>query len=316
MSKKYNKKLQEKIIKLKQEKNVIIYAHNYQRKEVQEIADVIGDSLYLAQQIKNNPPKSKIIYCSVKFMAETASILNPSAKIYLPVSESLCPMAAFGKVQLLRRYKQRNPNVPIVLYINSTAEAKKYADVICTSSNALEICQKIQKEFKSKKIGFSPDKNLGSYVQSQMKIPFDFIPKDGHCFVHNDFKVQDIQEFKKEHPNAKILVHPECTKNVVNEADFVGSTAAMYNYMVSDPDKEYGIGTEKGLVDRINLDYPDIKAYPLRDNAVCYSMKKFTLESILDCLDDLEKPEFSIEIDEVTRKEALKPIQKMFDLMG
>jgi quinolinate synthase len=310
-----NQILIEKALKLKKEKKVVIFAHNYQRPEIQEIADVIGDSLYLADVVRNYPPGTKIIYATVKFMAETAAILNPSADIYFPVADALCPMAKFGSPDIYIDYKKQNPNIPIVLYINSTTEAKRYVDVICTSSNAMEITKKIMKEFKSEKIGFGPDKNLGKYIAEQLNIPIDLLPENGHCYVHNQFKQEDIHDFRKKFPTAKILVHPECIPEVTHLADFVGSTSAMFKEVVANPSEIYGIGTEIGLIDRLKRENPGIEVHSINSENICYSMKKFTIEAIIYCMENLDIPELKLQLDESIREEALIPIEKMFTLM-
>lgn len=311
----YNMKLQKSIQKLKKENNAILFAHNYQRPEIQEICDWIGDSLYLAKKIKEIPAGTKIIYAAVKFMAETAAILNPKVSIYFPVPDALCPMAAFCTPEILKNYRKNNPGVPIVLYINSTSEAKSYCDVVCTSSNAVEISDKIRREFNSAKIGFGPDKNLGNYVQKKLGIQVDILPEKGHCYVHNRFTLKDIVNFNLEFPDAEIIVHPECTPDVVSAANFVGSTAAMYNYVIENPNKEFGIGTEIGLIDRLKREYPKIKVHPLSEKAVCYTMKKYSLEAIEYCLKNLDNKEYIITIPDELRKKTLKPVEKMFELM-
>ena len=307
--------LQKSIQKLKKENNAILFAHNYQRPEIQDIADRIGDSLYLAKKIKEIPAGTKIIYAAVKFMAETAAILNPKVSIYFPVPDALCPMASFCTPAILKEYRNDNPGVPIVLYINSTSAAKQFCDVICTSSNAVEISDKIRKEFNSAKIGFGPDKNLGNYVQKKLGIPVDILPENGHCYVHDGFSLKDIVNFNMDHPDAEIIVHPECKPDIVSAANFVGSTAAMYNYVIENPDKEFGIGTEIGLIDRIKREYPDIKVHPLSEKAVCYTMKKYTLEAIEDCLKNMDNTGYIITITDELREKTLKPVEKMFELM-
>ena len=309
------KKLQQEINALKVEHNVVLFAHNYQRREIQDIADVIGDSLYLAKKIRKYPVGAKIVYAAVRFMAETAKILNPDTHIYFPVPDAKCPMAAFGTPELLQKYRIDHPGIPIVYYINSTSKAKQYVDVICTSSNAVEICRKILAEFGVNRLAFGPDRNLGLYVQQKLGIEIDFLPDEGHCYVHDQFTVEDLQSFREEHPKAKILVHPECRPEITAMADFIGSTSAMYNYAVNHSEFEIGIGTEIGLLERLQRDHPKLNLLPIKSRAICYSMKKFTLEAILYCLQNLENIEFQLEVPAEVQAKALKPIQKMFSLM-
>lgn len=307
-------KLQDQIRQLKAKLGLQILAHFYQRPEIQAVADMIGDSLELAKQIQGFPPHSKIIYAAVDFMAECGAVLNPESAIYFPVSDANCPMAKFGTVELIKKYREEHPKIPIVLYINSQTEAKQYADVICTSSSALQICKRIQQEFNSPKIAFGPDKNLAHWVSKQTGIQMDLLPENGHCFVHDQFTPDHVSKFRATHPDAKVVVHPECPPAVVDLADFVGSTKAMYNYILEHPKYLYGIGTEVGLIDYIKSKQPGLQILPLKDNAVCFSMKKFTLEAILYTLQHLDEPGQRIQISPQLRQLVLKPLQKMFEL--
>lgn len=311
-----NRKLQERIVALKKQHNVVLFAHNYQRPEIQEIADVIGDSLDLALKVRTYPAGTKILYPAVSFVAETAKILNPNAQIYFPVPDAQCPMAAFCPPNLLIQYKKENPGIPIALYINSTTEAKQYADVIVTSSSALEICKKIQKEFNAPKLGFGPDKNLGRYIQEQTGIPLDIIPPQGHCYVHEKYTAADIHRFRERFPHGKVIVHPECQKDVISNADFTGSTTAMYKYIQEHQNEIIGIGTEQGLLDRAKHDFPNAQLYPLIDNGVCFTMKKFTLEVLEWTLQNLNDRTLLVEVPKEMAEKALKPINKMFELIG
>ena len=230
--------------------------------------------------------------------------------ILIPQWDARCPMAGMVSGSQLQRYKKQYPEIPIVLYINSTAETKQYADVICTSSNAVEICRKITEEFQTNKVAFSPDENLGKYVQSKLDIDMDFIPDHGYCYVHRLFSAADIEAFRNNYPNAKVLVHPECKPEVIETADFVGSTAAMYNYVKNNPEEKFGIGTEEGLIDRILRELPEIPAenvHKIREDAVCYSQKKITLESILDCLQHLTDPQYQLQLDPFVRERCAPP---------
>ncbi len=307
--------IQQKIVKLKNMNNAIIFAHNYQRPEIQDVADAIGDSLFLAKKIQKVDPNKNIIYATVKFMAETGVLLNPRAKIYFPVPNALCPMALFCTPRLLKKYKKNNPDIPIVMYINSSTEAKQYADVVCTSSNAVEIFRKILEETGARKLAFAPDRNLGTYVQKQLGIHVDILPEKGHCRVHEDFSQQDMVKFRDKHPNAKIIVHPECINTVVEAADYVGSTSGLSNYVYEHSNEEIGIGTEIGLSDRLKRENSRFKIHPLKEGAICYAMKQFTLESILFALNNLDGEVKPITLNKELAQKAKRPVEKMFSLM-
>lgn len=312
----YNQKLQEQILELKQRKKVVIFAHNYQRPEIQAMADVIGDSLFLAEKVQEYPEGTKILYAAVSFMAETAVLLNPNALIYFPVQDAKCPMAEFlGNGDIVKKYREEHPGIPVVLYINSTTEAKQYADCICTSSIATEICAKIANEFHTNYIGFGPDKNLGAFVAKQTGLQLDIIPPKGHCIVHETFTTHDVENFRKKYPQSKIIVHPECPPAVVQAADFIGSTAALYKYVVDHRSETIGVGTERGLVDRLRQEYHLKTVFPLKSSAVCYTMKKFTLEVIVDTLQNIEDTQLHVQIPKELRLNAMKSVQKMFQLI-
>ena len=307
-------KLIEKILSLKKEKDVLILAHNYQREGVQLIADLLGDSLGLAKKVVNATQKN-IIFAGVRFMAETAKVLNPNKRIHFPGKGSLCRMAAYLKADMIREYKKKNPNIPIVLYINSTAESKIMTDIVCTSSNAAKVVKYIQQQTNAPKIGFGPDRNLGDYVSKQTGIPMDIIPAEGNCYVHNMYSVEDVQSAKKEHPEATLLVHPEAPAEVLEHADFVGSTSMIIQYPKDHPEiSSYIIGTEIGVTEQLRRFHPEKKFYPLNQKAVCFAMKTTTLDSVLDCLEKIDTDEFIVELDKDTIKKSQNAIQKMIEI--
>ncbi|MCW4020373.1 MAG: quinolinate synthase NadA [Candidatus Bathyarchaeota archaeon] len=267
--------LVEKIQKLKKEKKAIILAHNYQRPEVQDIADFVGDSLELSLRAAQTEAKV-IVFCGVKFMAETAAILNPDKKVLIPDKNSLCPMAAMLPAELVRFYRKKHPNARTVLYINSLAEAKAYCDAVCTSSNSAEIINRMDSET----ILFGPDSNLARYTENFTKKKVLPIPASGFCPVHKLFNSESIQELKREHPGAEVMAHPECGAEVCRVADFVGSTSKMYREALVSDAKKFIVATEIGLLHRLRKERTDAVFIPAYDEAICVNMKLHTLETI------------------------------------
>ena len=260
--------LQEEILKLKDEKNAIILAHNYQPKEVQEIADFLGDSLELCIKATEIEDKDLVIFCGVDFMAETAFILNPDKKIVIPTMEAECPMAHMLPEEELLKAKEEHPDAGVILYVNSIAEAKQHADTLCTSANAVKIAESLPHD----KILFGPDKNLGTHVAEKIDKEIIPVPKDGHCYVHRLFHVEDVELKRKEYPNAEIICHPECKLEVQKACDEVMSTGGMLRHIAQD------------MITRINSEVPGKKLYPLLEGAICETMKMHTLEKIRDSL--------------------------------
>ncbi len=307
--------LQEEIISLKKKLNVTILAHYYQTLDIQEIADYLGDSLGLSKIAKEKARTKYIIFAGVDFMAETASILNQDKHVLIPNPESCCPMAAFLTDEMVREYKKKCPGLPVVTYVNSTAAVKAESDVCCTSSNAVKIVKRISEEYGVDAVLFGPDYNLADYAEQQSGIKTIKMPENGHCYVHSQLTLEEIKERRKEHPNALLLVHPECTRVVRKSSDFVGSTAQMYNRVKngSSNEKEFIIGTEIGLMERMAQDFPDKKFYLASKKMVCYNMKKHTIELIKHVLENLSDPFFEVKVPIETAKRALKPIEKMLE---
>ncbi len=309
------KQLQDEILNLKNECDVTILAHYYQPIEIQEIADFLGDSLGLSRTAKEKANTGYIIFAGVDFMAETASILNQDKHVLIPNPESCCPMAAFLTPEKVRKFKKENAGLPTVVYVNSTAAVKAECDICCTSSNAVKITKKISEEFNVESVLFGPDANLGDYVEQISQIKTIKMPEKGHCIVHSLITLADIKNIKKLHPNAKLLVHPECIREVRESADFVGSTARMYNYSKdSSPEVEnFIIGTEKGLLERMARDFPKKKFFLANEKLICYNMKKHNLELIKYLLENLDDKNFEIRVPKQIAEKALIPINKMLD---
>lgn len=297
-------KINSKIKELKKEQNAIILAHNYQRPEVQDVADFLGDSLGLSQEASRTKAK-RIIFCGVDFMAESAVILNPTKDVIIPDKTAKCPMAAMVDAKGLRALKKEHSNAEVVTYVNTTAEVKAESDICCTSANAVKVVQSV----KANEVIFVPDTNLGLYVQRFVKDK-KLILWPGYCHVHQDLKKDELLELKKQHPNAEIIVHPECVPDVIDIADHVYSTEGMVNYIKTTKDKEYILGTEKELVYRLEKTIPANKYYPV-PNAVCPNMKKITLKKVLKSLETLE-PKVTLPEDIIQR--AKKPLERMMDV--
>ena len=292
----------DEINRLKKEKNAVILAHCYEHAEIDEVADFVGDSLYLSRQASKTDADI-VVFCGVYFMAETAKILSPNKKVLLPNLSAGCAMADMINLEKIKDFKAKNPNIPVVCYVNSTAEVKSECDICCTSANAVEIV----KSLNTDKVLFVPDRNLGGYVQSKHP-EVEIICYDGCCPIHNNLTVEDVLKQKQLNPNAKILVHPECTKAVTNMADYIGSTTGIMNYVKNSDEKEFVIVTEIGVVERLQRDYKDKKFIHISERAVCQSMKYIKLE---DVLDSLKEEKFEINVSEKLIKEAYAPIEKM-----
>jgi len=308
------KQLQEEIIKLKQEQDVVILAHYYQTIEIQEIADFVGGSLGLSRTAKKKENKY-IIFAGVDFMAETASIINQDKHILIPNYEACCPMAAFLTPEIVKEFKKKYPGIPAVVYVNSTAAVKAEADICCTSANAVKIVENISQEFNVEEVLFGPDANLADYAEQISGIECVKMPPNGHCYVHTQIKPDHLMDARKKYPNAKLLVHPECIREVRKLADFVGSTTHMYNTVKSSSNEveEFIIGTEKGLMERMAQDFPHKKFYSAMDKLVCYNMKKNTIELMKYVLEHLDDKNFEVKVPPEIAKRAVKPIEKMLD---
>ena len=308
------KQIQEEILKLKKKASTTILAHYYQSLEIQEIADHLGDSLGLSRLAKKADTEY-VIFAGVDFMAETASILNQNKKVLIPNPESCCPMAAYLTADKVKEFKANNPNLPVVVYVNSTAAVKAESDICCTSSNAVKIVKRISSEFNTDAVLFGPDANLADYAEQKSGIKCIKMPEEGHCYVHSQIKPEHVIQSKKDHLNAKVLVHPECIREVRGLSDVVGSTAYMYNTVKnsSSTEKEFIIGTESGLMERMAQDFADKKFYLVMNKLLCYNMKKNTIELMKYVLNHLDDPMFEVKVPPEIAKKALKPIEKMLE---
>ncbi len=296
-----------KINKLKKEKNAIVLAHTYQNVEIDEVADFSGDSLYLSRMAASTDADI-IVFAGVYFMAETAKILSPKKTVLLPNLEAGCAMADKINLKQLREFKEKYPEIPVVCYVNSTAEVKSESDICCTSANAVNVV----KSLNSEKVLFVPDQHLGSYVESQLD-GVKVITYSGFCPIHHEITVEDVNTKKKLYPNAKVMVHPECTSDVTALADFVGSTTAIIKEVKNSKDNEFIIVTEKGVVDRLKRDCPQKSFILVNERAICNSMKLITLEDILAALTE-EK--HKIEVDSNIAQKALAAIDRMVKING
>ena len=298
--------LQKEIIQLKEEKNAIILAHNYQPKEIQEIADFLGDSLELCNKAKEVDDKEIIVFCGVDFMAETASILNPDKKVLIPDLAAECPMAHMLTGEQVKEAKEKYPDAAVCLYVNSLGEAKAQADILCTSGNVRKVVDSIEQDT----ILFGPDNNLGEFVQPFTDKKIIPIPGDGHCYVHKLFHKEDIEDARKKYPNADIIIHPESNKEVQELADYVLSTGGMLSHVRDSPKDEFVIGTEVDLITRLKSEFPDKTYYPLLEGAICKNMKLHTLEKVRDCLKN-EEPRIVVP-DEIAEK-SINAIERMLE---
>lgn len=299
------------IKRLKAEKNAIILAHYYQTGDIQDIADFVGDSLALSQKAASNSA-AIIVLAGVKFMAETAKILAPEKKILLPDLNAGCSLANSCKAEDFEKFLKENPGRTVISYVNTTAEIKALSDIVCTSSNAVQIVESLPAE---EKIIFAPDRNLGNYILN--KTGRDIVIWNGTCHVHEEFSLEAILRLKKENPDAKIIVHPECELPVRMVADFIGSTSSLLQFTKKDKGNCYIVATEVGIIHQMKRENPGktyIPAPPIDSSCGCSEcsfMKLITIEKILNCLKN-EEPE--IIIDDKTLIRAQKPIHRMIEI--
>lgn len=320
--------IRNEILKLKESRRAVILAHNYQRDEVQEIADFTGDSLELSQKAAKTDC-DVIVFCGVSFMAESASILSPDKTVLLPEIGANCPMADMIRADSPRKlwkqypgYKEQpalaypiefslkdikalHPGAPVVAYVNTTAEVKAASDICCTSSNVVKIVNSI----KSDKVICVPDRNLSMWAQKNTGK--QIIAWDGFCHVHDRVTKEDVIEARKAHPDAILMAHPECRPEVVELADHVTSTSGMLRYATESQRKEFIVGTELGLMYRLKKDNPDKTFHPLRSDMVCPNMKKTTLQSVLDALNKMQNV---VKVPEDIRIPAARSLQRMLDI--
>ena len=298
------------IEKLKKEKNAIILAHYYQEPDIQDIADYIGDSLGLSQEAAKTDA-DVIVFAGVHFMAETAKILSPNKKVLLPDVKAGCSLADSCPPHLFRKFKEKYPDHLVITYVNCTAELKALSDIVCTSTNAVQIVESLP---KNQKIIFGPDRNLGAYVAK--KTGRDLVLWNGACMVHEIFSQEKITKLKERHPNAKFIAHPECEEVVLKMADYIGSTTGLLKYTITNPATEFIVATESGIIHQMEKANPDKTFIPAPPNNSCACndcpyMKRNTLEKLYLCIKN-GLPEVTVPADIIA--EARKPIERMLEI--
>ena len=289
----------------KKEREAIILAHVYQPGEIQDIADFTGDSLFLRQQAAKTKAKV-ILFCGVQFMAETASILSPEKIVLLPEIKAGCPLADMAPAEKVKSKIKELPGAIVVSYVNSSATVKSLSDYCCTSANAVQVARSIPAE---RDILFIPDKNLANFVARKAKRKI--IPWQGFCPVHNILTKEDVIKVKKLHPQALLLVHPECRPEVCNLADYIGSTRGIIEFASNNPVKEYIIGTELGIFHPLKKNNPNKQFFPASESMICQTMKLITLEKVLHSLKKLEP---RVIVPEDIRKKSLKALNRMIEI--
>ena len=299
--------LTERIQQLKKEKKAVILAHNYQRPEIQDIADYVGDSIEISRKAMQEKDAETIVFCSVDFMAESAAILNPQKKVLLPTLGARCPMAQMLTVEEIKRQKAKHPNAPVVLYVNTLASAKAQCDICCTSANAVEVIESLNADTAL----FGPDRNLAEYVQEKTGKTLIPIPEYGFCPTHLLFQPEDVRVIKLEHPNAEVMVHPECSSEMRKTANFIGSTSRMCKYAKESKAREFIVGTEEGLLHRLRKENPEKKFVIAYEGGVCPNMKLTTLDRLYVALRD-EK--HVVKVPEKTAAKARKALERMFEV--
>lgn len=305
---KYKESLKKKILRLKKERDAVIIVHNYQRDEIQDIADISGDSLALSQAAVRADAKV-IVFCGVDFMAESASILNPDKIVLLPVKEAGCPMADMVTIERLREKKKQHPDAAIVCYVNSSAAIKAESDICCTSSNAIQIVESLKDH---KEIIFIPDKNLGRYVQKNCPDK-KIILWEGFCPTHIRVSKEEVSKAKGEHPDAEILAHPECNPDVLSVSGHICSTGGMFKYVTSSRAKSFIIVTESGMLYGLKKANPDKNFYVPTERLVCPTMKLTTLGWVAH---SLEAMEHKVKITGDIKDRAYKSLERMLKVSG
>ena len=295
----------DKIEKLKKEKNAVILAHYYVKPEVQEVADYIGDSYYLSK-VAVGLKEQTIVFCGVEFMGESAKALNPQKTVLMPDLSADCPMAHMADPEIIQKMRHTYEDLAVVCYINSTAELKKYSDVCVTSANAV----KIVKALPNKNIFFIPDRNLAHYIAGLVPEK-NFVYNEGFCPTHERMQAEEVLEVKKEHPEAKVLSHPECRTEIVEISDYIGSTSGIIRYATESEEKEFIICTEEGVSYKLCQNNPEKKFYFPKSVPTCPNMKKNSLEKILHVL---ETGENEVQITEELREASVKPLERMLEL--
>ncbi len=291
----------EQVKRLKEENDILLVAHNYQLGVIQDAADYTGDSFGLARKVTEEEAEN-VIFCGVDFMAESAVVLNSEKKIIHPEPKAQCPMAAMVDMGRLRRYKKDNPDTAVVSYVNTNVETKVESDICCTSSNAVKVVRSLEQD----KILFLPDKNLGNYIKRFVKDKTIDL-WEGYCGTHDKISVKDIEISLKDHPQAEVMVHPECKPEVVDIAHFVGSTAGILKQASESSSKEFIVGTEVEMGHRLRKENPD-KTFIFPGDPLCQNMKRITPEKVLRSMEDLRPV---VKIDEKLIEKARRPLERM-----
>ena len=299
--------LLERITRLKEQKKAIILAHNYQRPEVQDLADFVGDSLELARQAATLKDCRLIVFCGVRFMAETASILSPEKKVLLPVSEAGCPLAEMVTPEQVKAMREKHPGAWVVSYVNTSAEVKALSDVCCTSANAASVVRNVPVS----KILFFPDRNLGWYVQQRVSEK-EILVWDGFCFVHERFTAAEVKQVREKMPDAEVLAHPECLPEVQKLADGIYSTSGMLKRARQSPAQKIVVATEEGLLHRLKKENPGKEFYSLGTAKICPNMKKTNLEAVRLAL---EREEPAINLSEELLQSARRALERMLKFL-
>lgn len=300
-----NGNYRDEILRLKEERNAIIVAHLYQDREIQDIADMVGDSFELSKYCADTK-KDVIVFCGVHFMAESAKIMSPNKTVLLPAIDAGCPMADMADVEGLRKLKQKHPEAAVVCYVNTTAAIKAECHICCTSS----IAEKVVKSLPNKQIIFAPDRNLGAYITKQVPEK-ELILWPGFCPVHNVLSPMHVQETREAHPDALFVVHPESPPNVVEMADFVGSTKQIINYCTESDRDEFIIGTEEGILHQLKKKNPEKIFHMLKYDFTCPDMKKTTMKVLYESLRDMKH---EITLDEDILNRASLSLERMLDI--
>ena len=299
--------LAEEIRRLSKEKKAVILAHNYQRPEIQDVADYVGDSIELSRKAMLERDAKLIVFAAVDFMAESAAILNPNKRVLLPTLGARCPMAQMLNVEEIKKAKAHYPDAPLVLYVNTLAVAKAHCDVCCTSANAVEIIESLDAET----VLFGPDRNLAEYVQRKTGKTVIPVPEWGFCPTHLLFQPEDVRVLRMQYPDAVVMAHPECSLEMQKVADFVGSTSQMYRYAMKSQAETFIVGTEEGLLHRLRKDNPGKKFVLAYDGAVCPNMKLNTLDRLYVAL---KEEKHLVSVPEPVAKKARKALERMFEV--
>ena len=290
---------------LKKEKKAVILAHYYTDEEVQKIADYIGDSYFLSKKAKELD-ENLIVMCGVYFMGESVKLLNPDKKVLVPDMSADCPMAHMATLETIGEMREKYSDLAVVCYVNSTVELKAASDVCVTSANAIDIVKKLP----NKNIFFIPDKHLGNYVKNQIPEK-NIILNKGYCPIHDKLSLNDLMELKDRYPKAKILTHPECSQEILNFSDYIGSTSGIINYVSNSPDEEYIICTEIGILYELKTKNPNKNFHLPKNKMECFDMKKITLDKLIHVL---KSEENEVLLDSLVAEKAKKPLERMLEL--